>query len=63
MATAILQSVKQGAYIAIALYVVFIAVVTVTSMNPQINAGQISSQAPVVVHSADNEQPVAQHAS
>ncbi|CAM3500851.1 hypothetical protein BZK31_23210 [Pseudomonas floridensis] len=34
MATAILYSIKQGAYIAIALYVVFIAVVTVTSMNP-----------------------------
>lgn len=36
MATAILQSIKQGAYIAISLYVVFIAVVTVTSMNPQL---------------------------
>ena len=35
MATAILHSIKQGAYIAISLYVVFIAVVTVTSMNPQ----------------------------
>jgi hypothetical protein len=35
MATAILHSIKQGAYIAIALYVVFIAVVTITSMNPQ----------------------------
>ncbi|MCD5992598.1 hypothetical protein KDX38_02675 [Pseudomonas sp. CDFA 602] len=34
MATAILHSIRQGAYIAIALYVVFIAVVTVTSMNP-----------------------------
>lgn len=36
MATAILHSIKQGAYIAISLYVVFIAVVTVTSMNPQL---------------------------
>lgn len=35
MATAILHSIKQGAYIAISLYVVFIAVVTITSMNPQ----------------------------
>ncbi|MEB0090316.1 hypothetical protein RHM65_13740 [Pseudomonas sp. CCI4.2] len=33
MTTAILHSIKQGAYVAIALYVVFIAVVTVTSMN------------------------------
>jgi len=38
MATAILHSLKQGAYTAIALYVVFIAVVTVTSMNPQLTA-------------------------
>ncbi|UXZ98145.1 hypothetical protein K3169_09865 [Pseudomonas phytophila] len=36
MATAILHSIKQGAYIAMSLYVVFIAVVTVTSMNPQL---------------------------
>ena len=36
MAAAILHSIKQGAYIAIALYVVFIAVVTITSMNPQL---------------------------
>lgn len=64
MATAILHSIKQGAYIAIALYVVFIAVVTVTSMNPQINADQVGGgQAPVVVHSADSEQPMARHAS
>lgn len=33
MTTAILYSIKQGAYVAIALYIVFIAVVTVTSMN------------------------------
>ncbi len=38
MATAILHSIKQGAYIAISLYVVFIAVVTVTSMNPQLTS-------------------------
>lgn len=37
MATAILNSIKHGAYTAIALYVVFIAVVTVVSMNPQLN--------------------------
>lgn len=57
MATALLHSIKQGAWIAIALYVVFIAVVTVTSMNPTLSP----SQAPVVVHSA--EPPTAQHAS
>lgn len=38
MATAILTSIKHGAYTAIALYVVFIAVVTVVSMNPSLNA-------------------------
>lgn len=38
MAAAILHSLKQGAYTAIALYVVFIAVVTITSMNPQLKA-------------------------
>lgn len=38
MATAILNSIKHGAYTAIALYVVFIAVVTVLSTNPQLNA-------------------------
>lgn len=38
MATAILHSLKQGAYTAIALYVVFIAVVTVASMHPQLTA-------------------------
>ncbi|MBD8122618.1 MULTISPECIES: hypothetical protein [Pseudomonas] len=38
MATAILDSIKHGAYTAIALYVVFIAVVTVVSMNPQLNS-------------------------
>jgi len=49
MATAILHSIKQGAYIAIALYVVFIAVVTVTSMNaPSINAITASGRSPVV---------------
>lgn len=36
MAAALLQSIKQGAYIAISFYVVFIAVVTVASMNPQL---------------------------
>jgi hypothetical protein len=45
MATAILNSLKQGAYIAIALYVVVIAVVTVVSLNPQLNApSQVSVQ-------------------
>lgn len=38
MATAILQSIKHGAYVAISLYVVFIAVVTVTSMSPQLKS-------------------------
>lgn len=44
MAAAILHSIKQGAYIAISLYVVFIAVVTVTSMNPQLRT--LSSASP-----------------
>ena len=38
MATAILNSIKHGAYTAIELYVVFIAVVTVISTNPPLNA-------------------------
>jgi Na+/H+ antiporter NhaC len=45
MATAILNSIKHGAYTAIALYVVFIAVVTVISTNPQLNPpSQMSTQ-------------------
>jgi hypothetical protein len=49
MATAILHSLKQGAYTALALYVVFIAVVTVTSMNPQLTApASVSVQSSVV---------------
>ncbi|MGH8419654.1 MAG: hypothetical protein ACRER8_20625 [Pseudomonas sp.] len=49
MAAAILHSLKQGAYTAIALYVVFIAVVTVVSLNPQLNApSSASAQASVV---------------
>ncbi|MEX6667393.1 hypothetical protein [Pseudomonas sp. W2-17] len=45
MATAILNSIKHGAYTAIALYVVFIAVVTIISTNPQLNAAsQMSTQ-------------------
>jgi hypothetical protein len=49
MATAILHSLKQGAYTAIALYVVFIAVVTVTSMNPQLTTpASVSAQSSVV---------------
>ena len=44
MATAILTSIKHGAYTAIALYVVFIAVVTVISTNPQINAASTMSR-------------------
>ena len=43
MATAILHSIKQGAYIAISLYVVFIAVVTVTSMNPHLTTPSTQS--------------------
>jgi len=49
MAAAILHSLKQGAYTAIALYVVFIAVVTVVSLNSQLNApSSASAQASVV---------------
>jgi hypothetical protein len=49
MATAILHSLKQGAYTALALYVVFIAVVTVASMNPQLTApASVSAQSSVV---------------
>ncbi|WNW14157.1 hypothetical protein RRX38_24375 [Pseudomonas sp. DTU_2021_1001937_2_SI_NGA_ILE_001] len=59
MATAILHSIRQGAYIAIALYVVFIAVITLTSAYPQLT----DSQAPAVVHDAGSAQPVAQHTS
>jgi Na+/H+ antiporter NhaC len=45
MATAILSSIKHGAYTAIALYVVFIAVVTVISTNPPLNTpSQMSAQ-------------------
>lgn len=51
MATAILHSLKQGAYFAISLYVVFIAVVTVTSMNPQLTAPTSVSAQPSVVES------------
>jgi hypothetical protein len=43
MATAILHSIKQGAYIAISLYVVFIAVVTVASMNPPLTTPSTQS--------------------
>ena len=50
MTTAILNSLKNGAYTAIALYVVFVAVITVTSMNAaSINAIQTSGHAPIVV--------------
>ena len=49
MATAILNSLKNGAYTAIALYVVFIAVVTVVSLNPQLGApGSVFAQSSVV---------------
>ncbi|MFS2156944.1 hypothetical protein ACCD10_06250 [Pseudomonas sp. Pseusp122] len=44
MATAILQSIKHGAYVAISLYVVFIAVVTVTSMNPQLKSHTVQAE-------------------
>jgi hypothetical protein len=59
MATAILHSLKQGAYTAIALYVVFIAVVTVASMNTPMTAPvSASAQSSVVevVHAAVNAQ-------
>lgn len=49
MATAILHSLKQGAYTAIALYVVFIAVVTVVSLNPPLGQpSSVSAQSSVV---------------
>jgi len=49
MATAILHSLKQGAYTAIALYVVFIAVVTVVSVNPRLGApSSVSAPSSVV---------------
>jgi hypothetical protein len=55
MATAILHSLKQGAYFALSLYVVFIAVVTITSMNPQLTApGSVSAQSTVVESSRAN---------
>ncbi|QVE18561.1 hypothetical protein [Pseudomonas cichorii] len=56
MATAILGSIKQGAYIAISLYVVFIAVVTITSMNPQLKTRTYESAAPSVVVAADSQE-------
>ncbi|WP_296181128.1 hypothetical protein [Pseudomonas sp. UBA1879] len=43
MATAILHSLKLGAYTAIALYVVFIAVVTIVSLNHQLSASTSAS--------------------
>ena len=55
MATAILHSLKQGAYFALSLYVVFIAVVTITSMNPQLTAPvSVSAQSTVVESSRAN---------
>jgi len=49
MATAILNSLKHGAYFALSLYVVFIAVVIVTSMNPQLTTpSSVSAQSTVV---------------
>ncbi|MBX8609545.1 hypothetical protein K5D65_20355 [Pseudomonas cichorii] len=48
MATAILGSIRQGAYIAISLYVVFIAVVTITSLHPQLKTRAYESAAPSV---------------
>lgn len=40
MTTVILHSIKQGAYVAIALYIVLIAVGTVASMSPQLTTPQ-----------------------
>lgn len=51
MATAILHSLKQGAYFALSLYVVFIAVVVITSMNPQLTAPSSVSAQSIVVES------------
>jgi hypothetical protein len=52
MATAILHSLKHGAYFALSLYVVFIAVVMVTSMNSHLTAPSSVSAHPAVVESA-----------
>lgn len=59
MATAILHSIKQGAYIAISLYIVFIAVVTITSMNPQLKDRRYEASA----SSPSANQPVQERAS
>ncbi|WP_122316532.1 hypothetical protein [Pseudomonas cichorii] len=56
MATAILGSIKQGAYIAISLYVVFIAVVTITSMNPHLKTRSYEAAAPALVVAADSQE-------
>ncbi|WP_397452169.1 hypothetical protein [Pseudomonas sp. NA-150] len=49
MNTAIIHSIKNGAYTAIALYVAFVAVITVTSMNAASINAQTSKHAPIVV--------------
>jgi Na+/H+ antiporter NhaC len=49
MAIAILDSLKQGAYTAIALYVVFIAVITIVSLTPQLNTPSLASTQTSVV--------------
>jgi hypothetical protein len=53
MNTAIIHSIKKGAYTAIALYIAFIAVVTVASVNAaSINAINASKPPVVVVEGA-----------
>lgn len=60
MNTAIIHSIKQGAYTAIALYIAFIAVVTVASVNAaSINSISASKPAVVVVEGAAVSVPAA----
>ncbi|MGV8917575.1 MAG: hypothetical protein ACOH2R_07225 [Pseudomonas sp.] len=49
MNTAIIHSIKNGAYTAIALYVAFVAVITVVSMNAASINAETSGHAPLVV--------------
>lgn len=63
MATAILKSIKHGAYVAISLYVVFIAVVTVTSMNPQLKSHTFQAERASLVELEHATAPIQERAS
>ena len=63
MATAILKSIKHGAYVAISLYVVFIAVVTVTSMNPQLKSHSVQPERVSLVDLERHATPILERAS